>query len=547
MTNKNEQSLELIENNNTTTTSTTTTTTIDSPPTSVEKSRSDSESIDQNDPKVQLFNYAIQFDKGSFKPEKHYYPQTLNSSIHPIVKSFFEMNTNMIASRYVQINPLVNIDALKQCLNYKPKYFKWAGSDLFNVTNNLGKRQMIIVESNSCPSGQKSMPLIDNTNIYGGYKTILQECFKELINTNNNNNSDVKGDLAVIYDQNQMESGGFCSVLAEITNEKVWFATYFEDETEQETGAVKWSSDGQMFIRDELNVWHPIRACLRFVTQRPWKRLPLRTKTKIINPIIVCLAGGRNKIMAVHAYKSLNDELANTGLKIRTPKTIVNLNKNEIKECIEKMGGRGVIKVPYGNCGDGVYTITSEKELNRFLEHDHYYEKFLVQSLVGDRTWWTNNNQNNNNNKDVDDNYYHIGTIPNGNNEIFVFDLRMVVTSNDNGFCPVSINGRRARKPIVKDNLENNVNSWDMLGTNLSVKVDTKTWCSESKRVLLMDFEEFSQLGIGLDDLIDGFIQTILSIIAIDKFCDKLLLSDDKINFELFKSLNSDKKLLEEI
>jgi hypothetical protein len=27
------------------------------------------------------------------------------------------------------------------------------------------------------------MPLIDNTNIYGGYKTILQECFKELINT----------------------------------------------------------------------------------------------------------------------------------------------------------------------------------------------------------------------------------------------------------------------------------------------------------------------------------------------------------------------------
>ena len=210
------------------------------------------------------------------------------------------------------------------------------------------------------------------------------------------------------------------------------------------------------------------------------------------------------------------------------------------------MGGRGVIKVPYGNCGDGVYTITSEQELNRFLEHDHYYEKFLVQSLVGDRTWWTNNN-NQNNNTECDDNYYHIGTIPNGNNEIFVFDLRMVVTSNDNGFCPVSINGRRARKPIVKDNLENNVNSWDMLGTNLSVKVDTKTWCSESKRVLLMDFEEFSQLGIGLDDLIDGFIQTILSIIAIDKFCDKLLLSDDKINFELFKSLNSDKKLLEEI
>ena len=62
-----------------------------------------------------------------------------------------------------------------------------------------------------------------------------------------------------------------------------------------------------------------------------------------------------------------------------------------------------------------------------------------------------------------------------------------------------------------------------------------------------MDSEEFSELGIGSDDLIDGFIQTILSTIAIDKFCDKILLDDFTINYDLFKMLNSDDKLLEEI
>lgn len=395
---------------------------------------------------------------------------------------------------------------------------------------------MIIIESNSCPSGQKSMPLLDNSNQFGGYKTILEQCFKELFTPDYYKNEVENGELAIIYDQNEMEACGFCAVLAELSNEKVWLAPYYEDE---KNSSVKWSSDGVMYIRDEFNEWHPIRACLRFLTQKPWKRIPLKTKTKVINPIVVCLAGGRNKIMAVHAYKSLNEELVNSGLSIRTPKTMIDLTKSQVVDCIKQMGGKGVVKVPYGNCGDGVYTITNQAELENFLNSSHYYSKFLVQSMVGDRSW---------DNKAClhDDNFYHIGTIPNSENEIFVFDLRMVITASESGFFPVSINGRRARKPIIKDNLEN-INSWEILGTNLSVKVDTNTWDTESKRVLLMDSEEFSELGIGSDDLIDGFIQTILSTIAIDKFCDKILLDDFTINYDLFKMLNSDDKLLEEI
>lgn len=483
-------------------------------------------------------NYATQVAYGQFRPDKYFYPQTLNSNIHPIVKSFFEMDLNHIASRYIQLNPFVDIVKLKECLSYKPKYFKWSGSDLFNVTNNAGKRQMIIIESNSCPSGQKSMPLLDKNNRLGGYKTILEQCFKELIENDLSSSQVENGELAIIYDQNFMESSGFCAVLAELTGQKVWLAPYLENETEA-TSAVKWSSDGVMHVRDESNKWHPIRACLRYVTQKPWKRIPIKTKTKVVNPIIVCLAGGRNKIMAVHAYKSLNEELASSGLNIRTPKTVVDLTKSEISECIKQMGGRGVVKVPYGNCGDGVYTISNQHELESFLEMDHFYDKFLVQSMVGDRSWDSKASLH-------ADNYYHIGTIPDSNNDIFVFDLRMVVTANENGFFPVSINGRRARKPLVKDNLEN-INSWEILGTNLSVKVDNQTWDTESKRVLLMDSEEFSHLGIGLDDLVDGFIQTILATIAIDKFCDKIMLENGDLNYEFLNRLNPDEKLLKEI
>jgi hypothetical protein len=73
------------------------------------------------------FNYAIELKRGDFKPEKCFYPQTLNSKIHPVVKKFFEMDSESIACRYAQINPVVNIETLKECLKYKTKYFKWSG------------------------------------------------------------------------------------------------------------------------------------------------------------------------------------------------------------------------------------------------------------------------------------------------------------------------------------------------------------------------------------------------------------------------------------
>ena len=70
-------------------------------------------------------------------------------------------------------------------------------------------------------------------------------------------------------------------------------------------------------------------------------------------------------MVAAKAYEMFNTENANrgTGIQIRMPETIMDLNKNEIPLWVRSFGGRAVIKAPYSNAGQGVYTITSQSEL----------------------------------------------------------------------------------------------------------------------------------------------------------------------------------------
>jgi len=97
-----------------------------------------------------------------------------------------------------------------------------------------------------------------------------------------------------------------------------------------------------------------------------------------------------------------------------------------------------------------------------------------------------------------------------------------------------------------------------MLGTNLSVKLEdgedkskgNHSWTTETQRLLLMDRKDFNVLGIGIDDLIDAYVQTVLSVIAIDKMAQHLMKSkDDKepeFNADLFAALNPDPALINE-
>ena len=55
------------------------------------------------------------------------------------------------------------------------------------------------------------------------------------------------------------------------------------------------------------------------------------------------------------------------------------------------------------------------------------------------------------------------------------------------------------------------------LGTNLSVLTGDLTWSTESERLVMCDARDFQVLGLGLDDLIDAFVQSCLAVTAIDE------------------------------
>ena len=241
------------------------------------------------------------------------------------------------------------------------------------------------------------MPRVDENNEYGSYKRLIGSLYETQLRHVDRS----LGDLAVVYDKNLMEASGYCSLLAELADEKVWLVEYIvENDEEKENYSsknVKWH-DGFMFVRDRFDQWHKIRACLRYVTQKPWTKLPINTKTLVLNPLVACLAGGRNKALASYAYQRFNDELEKkaSNLTIRQPYSLINVSKCDIPSIIQNdanFRGKAVIKVPYSNCGQGVYTIINQRELDDFMLTEHCYDKFILQSLVGNVNWSRDDNQ----------------------------------------------------------------------------------------------------------------------------------------------------------
>ena len=62
-----------------------------------------------------------------------------------------------------------------------------------------------------------------------------------------------------------------------------------------------------------------------------------------------------------------------------------------------------------------------------------------------------------------------------------------------------------------------------------------------------MDTRDFNKLGIGIDQLIEGYVQTVLSVIAIDKFASKLINDRGRLKKKLFKSINKDEAFTNEL
>jgi hypothetical protein len=481
---------------------------------------------------VQALKAAKLIHPDEFEAHRHWYPKALNATIHPMVNYFLNLSRERIVNRYCHLHPKVKASALMEMLDFRCKHFLWAGADLLNVTSASGRRQMVIIENNSCPSGQKSMPLTDDHQEQGSYRVLVERTFKPFVPKKK---PGANGVLAVVYDKNFMEASGYAAVIADVMDEDVYFAPLFQEDPNPPVRFV----DGMMEVRDDQGIWHPVRAAFRYVTQRPWTRIPLNTKTKILNPIIACLSGGRNKMVAAKAYEQFNEDSEITGLKVNMPQTIMDVKKSDIPFWVEKMGGQAVVKVPYSNAGQGVFTIVTANELNDFMSREFLYDVFIVQSLIGNYNWGSKLDNETGR-------LYHVGTIPTAGGNTYVADLRMMVSSTENGLMPLCIYARRAKMPL-EDQLDNSSESWDMLGTNLSIKNADGTWDSDTHRLILMDRRDFNKLGIGLDDLIEAYIQTVLSTVSIDKMAQSLINKQGKFNMSRFKTLNNDPSLLEEI
>lgn len=470
---------------------------------------------------------VLHVDPGSFEIERHFYPRVLNAHIHPMVRFFLGMGNARIAERYCHLHPEAKAEAVTSLLKQGTRWFRWGGADLFLVTTETGMRRIVVIETNSCPSGQKSMPRPDEEDEQAGYRLLLARSFLPLLRRR----ALPRGGLAVLYDKNLMEATGYASTLADLTGESVFLVPMYDGGSADTLRVV----DGVLETRAH-GEWHPIRACLRYVTQRPWNRIPPLTRTAVFNPVLVCLAGGRNKLLASKSYDFYNAEIRASGLAIRTPETIWDVSLEQVPLWVARMGGVAVVKNPYSNAGQGVYTITSTDELEAFMALPHRYDRFIVQALIGNKAWSS---------RGSDGVLYHVGTVPDRKSNIFVSDLRFMVGAEPGGFFPVAIYARRARAPLVQE-LTEGCSSWDMLGTNLSVEGATG-WDTQTERLLLMDMRDFNRLGIGLDDLIEGYIQTALSMAAIDRMASELVTRKGRFRRRMFGTLNPDPALLAEI
>ena len=242
-------------------------------------------------------------------------------------------------------------------------------------------------------------------------------------------------------------------------------------------------------------------------------------------------------MVAAKAYDFFNARNLDHGLQIAMPETIWDVSLEEVPIWVERMGGVAVVKVPYSNAGQGVYTIVNEQELSAFMAEEHQYDKFIVQALIGNSSWSSQSR---------DGRLFHVGTMPDKKLNLYVADLRFMVAANEDGFFPVAIYSRRARRPL-ESSLQSGLSSWDMLGTNLSIKQDDGSFSTEPSRLLLVDSRDFNRLGMGMDDLIDSYVQTVMSISAIDQMAQGLVNSKNRFRRKLFLTMNPDRRLADEI
>ncbi|MGB1249077.1 MAG: hypothetical protein ACPG8W_00475 [Candidatus Promineifilaceae bacterium] len=106
-----------------------------------------------------------------------------------------------------------------------------------------------------------------------------------------------------------------------------------------------------------------------------------------------------------------------------------------------------------------------------------------------------------------------------------------------------------SHNPLLAFSLPPTRNNLPYLPYNIEIVLQAQTsiWNSDVGCLLMMDQRDFNKLGVGIDDLIDGYIQTLLSAVVIDRMACQLVSPKGTLRRCLFKSLNDDPTLPDEI
>lgn len=135
---------------------------------------------------------------------------------------------------------------------------------------------------------------------------------------------------------------------------------------------------------------------------------------------------------------------------------------------------------------------------------------------------------------------------------MYAYSFRVLACNSPSGFKMITICCARAPAPFAKHgetaeiapgllNKITTVHEDDVYITNIGTKVDGEM------RSFYLDDAGMKGMGVTMDDVIDGFMQTVYSIHALDNMCKKLTMENGELNLQLLQELNPDPQLLAEV
>ena len=156
---------------------------------------------------------------------------------------------------------------------------------MFPVLDDNGRKKMLVLEVNSRPHNMNVPPLQGYP--ISSYRMTL-DLLLRLVRLNPHRQSVGDGDVAIMYDS--LDTAGRFAQFAAMEGQgryRVWYVHCPPPPVDIDA-YVKWV-DGVLFVREPGEEgeghWHRTGACLRWLGEMPWLRIPLTTKTVVLNEI----------------------------------------------------------------------------------------------------------------------------------------------------------------------------------------------------------------------------------------------------------------------